>query len=313
MGFIDEPFRLVARLRRGYSTSVLSEQPRDWTIRDVVAWMTDDLRKRSVEGARLDAELIVAQALGIDRVKVIVEGQRLLDPQELEAIRALFKRRRGLEPVAYLRGFREFYGRPFRVDRRVLIPRPDTETLIDVALERLRGHDLGARVVDLCTGSGCVAITLKLERPTLTVDATDLSEGAIAVARDNAQRLGAVWNVRFAAGDLFGPLGPPRRIHDLVVANPPYIATGEIAQLQPDIRDHEPRLALDGGEDGLVVVRRIVAEAPQWLRPGGALALELAAGQAEEVERLFLAAGFDDVRRAVDYGGHERVVSGRVP
>lgn len=275
--------------------------------------MTDDLRKRSVDGARLDAELIVAQALGIDRVKVIVEGQRLLEPRELETIRALFKRRRGFEPVAYLRGYREFYGRSFRVDRRVLIPRPDTETLIDVALERLRGRDLGARVVDLCTGSGCVAVTLKLERPTITVDATDLSEGAIEVARDNAQRLGAVWNVRFAVGDLFAPLGSARRVYDLVVANPPYIATAEIAELQADIRDHEPRLALDGGADGLVVVRRIVAEAPRWLRPGGALALELAAGQAEAVERLFVEGGFTEVRRAQDYGGHERVVSGRLP
>lgn len=279
-------------------------------MRDVVTWMTDDLRKRGVDGARLDAELIVAQALHIDRVKVIVEGQRMLEPQELETIRALFKRRRGFEPVAYLRGFREFYGRTFRVDRRVLVPRPDTETLVEVALERLRNRDLGARIVDLCTGSGCVAITLKLERPTMTVDATDLSPDAIAVARDNAQRLGAVWNVRFAAGDLFAPLGAPRKIFDLVVANPPYIATDEIATLQPDIKDHEPRLALDGGADGLDIVRRIVKEAPRWLRPGGALAMEIGAGQAPLVEQIFVEGGFGDVRRTQDYGGHDRVVSG---
>ncbi len=289
----------------------MAEQPpRDWTIRDVLAWMIDDLRKRGVEGARLDAELIVGQALGIDRVKVIVDGDRLLSPHELEAIRTLFKRRRTLEPVAYLRGFREFYGRPFRVDKRVLVPRPDTEILVEVALSRLRGRDLGARVVDLCTGSGCVAITLKLERPTITVDATDLSEGAIEVARDNAQRLGAVWNVRFAVGDLFAPLGAPRPNYDLVVANPPYIPTGDIAGLQPDIRDHEPHLALDGGRDGLDFVRRIAREAPSWLRPGGALAMEIGAGQAAEVERILRASGFDDVTRTKDYGGHERVVSG---
>lgn len=279
-------------------------------MRDVVTWMTDDLRKRGVDGARLDAELIVAQALHIDRVKVIVDGQRMLEPQELETIRALFRRRRGFEPVAYLRGFREFYGRPFRVDRRVLVPRPDTEILVEVALERLRHRDLGARIVDLCTGSGCVAITLKLERPTMTVDATDLSADAIAVARDNAQRLGAVWNVRFAAGDLFAPLGAPRKIYDLVVANPPYIATDEIATLQPDIKDHEPRLALDGGPDGLDIVRRIVKEAPGWLRPGGALAMEIGAGQAPLVERIYVEGGFRDVRRTQDYGGHDRVVSG---
>lgn len=288
----------------------MAEQPRDWTVRDVVAWMTDDLRKRGVDAARLDAELIVAHALKIDRVKVIVEGMRMLEPQELETIRALFKRRRGYEPIAYLRGFREFYGRTFRVDRRVLVPRPDTEILVEVALSRLHNRELGARVVDLCTGSGCVAITLKLERPTMTVDATDLSPDALAVARDNAQRLGAVWNVRFAAGDLFAPLGPPRPIYDLVVSNPPYIATDEIPTLQPDVREHEPLLALDGGKDGLDLVRRIVADAPRWLRKGGALAMEIGAGQAPAVAAIFEAGGFSDVQRNQDYAGHERVVSG---
>jgi release factor glutamine methyltransferase len=288
-----------------------AEPAKDWTVRDVVVWMTDDLRKRGVEGARLDAELIVAQALSIDRVKVIVGGDRLLAPGELESIRALFRRRRGAEPVAYLRGYREFYGRTFRVDRRVLVPRPDTEILVQVALERMHDRDLSARVLDLCTGSGCVAITLKLERPTITVDATDLSDGALAVARDNAHRLGAIWNVRFALGDLFAPLGAPAARYDLIVANPPYIATSEIATLQPDVRDHEPRLALDGGDDGLDLVRRIVDQAPNWLVPGGALAMEIGAGQAPDVEELFRVRGFTDVKSARDYGGHDRVVSGR--
>ncbi len=287
-----------------------AEPARDWTVREVVAWMTDDLRKRGVEGARLDAELIVARALGIDRVKVIIGGDRLLEPAELELIRSLFRRRRTAEPVAYLRGYREFYGRNFRVDRRVLVPRPDTEILVQVALERLAGRDLGGRVLDLCTGSGCVAITLKLERPTITLDATDLSEGAVAVARDNAQRLGAVWNVRFAVGDLFAPLGEASPRYDLIVANPPYIATGEIPTLQADIRDHEPHLALDGGADGLSIVRRIVQEAPRWLRPSGALAMEIGAGQAPAVEELLRARGFSDVKSTRDYGGHDRVVSG---
>jgi release factor glutamine methyltransferase len=287
----------------------VSEAARDWTVRDVVAWMTDDLRKRGVEGARLDAELIVAQALGIDRVKVIVGGERSLEPAELETIRALFRRRRTSEPVAYLRGVREFYGRPFRVDKRVLVPRPDTEILVQVALERLRGRELSARVLDLCTGSGCVAVTLKLESPTMSVDATDLSRDALVVARDNAHRLGAIWNVRFLHGDLFQPLGDPSPRYDLITANPPYIATGEIETLQADIREHEPRMALDGGGDGLELVRRIVAEAPRWLRPGGALAMEIGAGQGDAVAALF-ARHLSDVRRTRDYGGHERVISG---
>ena len=141
------------------------------------------------------------------------------------------------------------------------------------------------------------------------MDATDLSPDAIAVARDNAHRLGAIWNVRFAVGDLFAPLGDAR--YDLITANPPYIATGEIDTLQADIRDHEPRLALDGGADGLDLVRRIVAAAPRYLRASGALAMEIGAGQAPEVERLFRA-HFVDVKSTRDYGGHDRVVSGCV-
>jgi release factor glutamine methyltransferase len=291
--------------------------PRDWTIRDIVGWMTDDLRKRGVESARLDAELVVAQALALDRIQIILQSARFLSPGELDAVRALFKRRRTLEPVAYLRGYREFYGRSFKVDRRVLVPRPDTEILVQVALERLKGRELYARVADLCTGSGCVGITLKLELPTITLDATDVSAGAIAVARDNAQRLGAVFTCSFRQGDLFAPLrehgdpsGKPAHPYELVVSNPPYVPHGEIATLQADVSDHEPHLALDGGADGLDLVRRIIDEAPAFLTPGGALALEIGAGQADAVAPLFAARGFRDVRRAKDYGGHERVVSG---
>ncbi|GAC1373874.1 MAG: peptide chain release factor N(5)-glutamine methyltransferase [Polyangiales bacterium] len=291
-------------------SATASNPPRTWTVREVVAWTTDDLKKRGVDSARIDAELIVAHALRIDRIKILLSAERELAAGELELVTSLLKRRRSFEPIAYLRGEREFYGHRFRVDARVLVPRPDTETLVDVGLQRLRGRELGARIVDLCTGSGCVGVSLKLERPTLALDATDLSPGAIAVARDNAHRLGAIWNVRFAVGDLFAPLGAPRPVHDLVVANPPYIASDEIPTLQPDIKDHEPRLALDGGADGLDLVRRIVLATPAWLRPGGALAMEVGAGQADAVRTLLVDAGFDDVRASRDYGGIDRVVSG---
>ena len=284
--------------------------PQTWTVRSVAAWTTDDLKKRGIATARLDAELIVCHALAIDRVKLIVDGERELESRELETIRALVKRRRAFEPIAYLRGKREFFGRDFRVDRRVLVPRPDTEILVQVALDRLRGRDLGGCVLDLCTGSGCIAVTLKCERPTLTVDATDLSSDALAVARDNALRLGAIWNVRFTLGDLYAPLGVARRRYDAIVSNPPYIPHAELAGLDADVRDHEPHLALDGGADGLVVVRRIVANAPQWLRPGGVLALEIGFGEAPATADLLRARGFADVTIVRDYAGIERVVSG---
>lgn len=282
--------------------------PKTWTIGALVKWATDDFRAKGIENPRLDAELIVAHALGITRTQVIIDAARPLDGPELSALRELVKRRRAREPVAYLRGEREFHGLPFRVDSRVLIPRPDTETLVDAALERTRHVSLSMRLADLCTGSGCVAIAIARERPTAKIWATDLSEDALSVARENAARLGA-YNVAFRAGDLFAALPEGTQL-DAVVANPPYIATTEIETLQPDIKDFEPRIALDGGPDGLAIVRRIVEEAPRWLVPGGLLALELGAGEAPAVTALFAERGFRDVRVHRDYARIERVVSG---
>lgn len=283
--------------------------PKTWTIGALVKWATDDFRARGIENPRLDAELLVAHALHVDRMRVILDAARPLEGDELHKLRELVKRRRAHEPVAYLRGEREFYGLRFRVDGRVLIPRPDTETLVDVALARTRHVSMSTRMVDLCTGSGCVAIAIARQRPTACVFATDVSPGAIEVARDNAQRLGA-YNVAFGVGDLFAPVGERR--FDVVTANPPYIASAEIPTLQSDIKDFEPRVALDGGADGLDVVRRIVAEAPALLVPGGVLALEIGAGQADATAELLRASGFVDVRADRDIARIERVVSGVV-
>lgn len=282
--------------------------PKTWTIGSLVKWATDDFRAKGIENPRLDAELLVAHALRITRTQIIIDAMRPLDGPELAQLRELVKRRRSREPIAYLRGEREFHGLPFRVDPRVLIPRPDTETLVDVALERTRHLSMSLRLADLCTGSGCVAIAIARERPTAKVFATDVSEAALAVARENAARLGA-YNVAFRAGDLFAALAAGTRL-DAVVANPPYIASAEIATLMPDVRDFEPRLALDGGEDGLALVRRIVDDAPTWLEPGGLLALEIGAGEAEATRALFAAAGFTSIATHRDYGRIERVVSG---
>ncbi len=279
----------------------------EWTVRRVLAWATEDLRGRGGETPRLDVELLLAHALGTNRIGLIVDPERPLSKTELAAYRELHKRRRGAEPVAYLIGSREFYGRPFQVDRRVLVPRPDTETLIEVALERAGRGALNRRVLDLCTGSGCVAITLALERPTWAVLGSDVSPDALEVARDNALRLGAVPRCWFVTSDLFEALGAERPF-DLVVGNPPYIARDE--PLPPTVRDHEPHLALFAGEDGLDTVRRIVADAPRSLVPGGVLALEVGAGQAPAVEALLVERGFTDVERRRDLGGIERVVSG---
>jgi len=280
-----------------------------WTIAAVLKWATDDFRGKRIDAPRLDAEILLAHALATTRIQLVVDAMRPLSADELARFRELVKRRRTREPVAYILGTREFYGRAFRVDARVLVPRPDTETLVAVALDRTRDRSMSLRALDLCTGSGCVAITLARERPTSQVHGTDASPDALAVARENALRLGA-YNASFAEGDLFAAVASARRF-DLVVANPPYVPTTDIAGLMADVRDFEPRMALDGGADGLGLMRRIVADAPTVLVAGGRLAVEVGAGEAGDVAALVSARGFTDVTISRDYGRIERVVDGR--
>lgn len=280
-----------------------------WTIGRVIRWATDDFKARGLDSPRLDAELLLGQVLGIDRIRIITDAERPLTADELGQMRELIRRRRAHEPVAYLLGRREFYGRTFLVNDGVLIPRPDTEVLLEVALKRTRHRSLHGRALDLCTGSGCVAISFSRERLNWQVCGTDLSHAAIAVARKNALRLGAVWNVSWREGDLFEPIPPGSRF-ELITANPPYIPEEEILGLDPTVRDFEPRLALSGGPDGLAVTRRIVDQAPGFLAPGGVLALEIMAGTGAEVTGLLSRRGFREIEVARDYGGHDRVVSG---
>jgi release factor glutamine methyltransferase len=289
-----------------------AEAAEPWTIRRVLAWSTDDLKKRGSTSPRLDAELLLCKVLGIDRVGLLIDADRPLGKIELGQYRELHQRRRAGEPVAYLLGVREFYGRPFLVDGRVLIPRPDTEHLVEVALARTRHLSLSARVLDLCTGSGCVAVSLGRERPTTRVLAADVSPEALAVAAVNALRLGA-YNVAFVLSDLFAALRPGGDRFDLVTANPPYIAEGEIPSLSVDIRGYEPHLALSGGADGLDFLRRIVSGAPAFLDAEGVLAVEIGSDQGRAVQELFAGEGYRDVSVQRDYGGLDRVVSGIRP
>jgi release factor glutamine methyltransferase len=217
-------------------------------------------------------------------------------------------RRRKREPVAYILGEREFYRRSFEVTPAVLIPRPDTETLIERALEILPAGST-ARLLDLCTGSGAIAITLAAERPELHVTATDLSAAALDVARRNAERHGAMARCEFLEGDLFAPLPAASRF-ELIVANPPYVPEPEIATLQPEIQ-HEPRLALAAGDDGLSHLERLCAAAQSFLTPAGALLFEVGRGQAEQVRAWLEAAGLREVTAHKDLGGIERVVEAR--
>lgn len=258
-----------------------------WTIRRVLAWMSEDFAERGIESARLDAELLVGMALSLDRVRLYMDLDRPLQPDELKAIRELVKRRREREPVAYILGRREFWSRPFEVSPAVLIPRPETETLVERALELLV-PDADGRALDLCTGSGAIGVTLAAERPGIEVDLTDRSAEALAVARRNAERLGVSARVRFFEGDLFAPLPRDAR-YRLVVCNPPYVSAEEHEDLAPDVRDHEPREALVPGPTGTEILDRLVTETERFLEPGGTLLVEVGAGQAEALAEAFRA------------------------
>ncbi len=274
-----------------------------WTIRRVLRWTTGFFQEKGIESARLDAELLIAHALGISRIQVYTDHDRPLHPDELTAIRDRVRRRARHEPIAYILGQRGFRDLDLKVDPRVLIPRPETELLVDVALTKLTGVE-APLVVDVGTGSGAIALSIAQARPDAQVIAIDVSPDALAVARENGAANG-LGNVEFLQGDLLTPLGE-RRAH-LVASNPPYIATEACRHLMPDVRDFEPRLALDGGRDGLQVIRRLIPAAAAALRPGGALVIEIGHDQGDALRRLLDGPDWTGAHVHADLAGHDRV------
>jgi release factor glutamine methyltransferase len=280
-----------------------------WTVKRVIAWIQGDFARRGLESARLEADLIVAHVLSVKRLALFLDPDRPLIDAELSKIRQLVERRRNHEPMAYILGEREFYGRAFTVNRSVLIPRSDTETLVEHALLFLRASKLEGPVLDLCVGSGAVAISVAAELSERRVLATDLSPDALQVAARNAERYGLGQRVEFREGDLFQAIREGERFACITV-NPPYIGSHEMPELAPDVRDYEPRMALDAGTDALVFYRRLAREAGAHLLPGGMLLAEVGYTQAEAVTALWKDAGFESVRAHRDLGGIERVVTG---
>jgi release factor glutamine methyltransferase len=263
-----------------------------------------------VDAPRLTTEVLLAHVLKTTRVRLYVDLDRPMEKTELAAFRSLIERRMAGEPTQYLTGVREFYNRPFKVDPRVLIPRPETELLVEAALHKLPKDGPGL-ALDVCTGSGCIAISLAAERPQATVMATDLSADACALARENAQALGVAERVTVLLGNLYAPLPPDARF-DVVASNPPYIASGEIPTLSAEVR-REPHMALDGGPDGLVLIRKVIEGARRVLKPGGLLAMEIGETQGEAVKALLQAAGYDDARVEKDLERRDRLAFGTQP
>lgn len=263
----------------------MGERPSPRTIRELLRVSIDWLTTRGSESPRLDAELLLGHALGESRLQLYLDLDRPLTDAERDTYRGLLARRGRHEPVAYILGEKEFYGLPMGVSPAVLVPRPDTETLVDLALARL-DPDAEEIVLDLCTGSGCVAVALLSERPKLKVIATDLSPEALAVARLNGERNAVAERLELRLGDALAPVAELRNVK-LVVGNPPYIRHRDREGLMADVVDHEPALALFGeGDDGLGVHRRVLADVHAMLRPGGAVILEAGFDQGDDLMRL---------------------------
>ena len=276
------------------------------TLGEVLRLSTTHLERHGSPTARLDAELLLGHALGLSRVELYTGFERPLTEDELAECRELIARRAKREPVAYILGRWGFRGLDLDVDRRVLVPRPETELLVDRCLALLDGV-AGPAVLDVGTGSGAIALALASELPEARVAGCDVSGDALEVARANGERLGV--EVEWVASDMLAGV-EGRRFH-VVVSNPPYVAAGEIEALEPEVRDWEPRGATVAGETGLEAIERLVAQAPAALEPGGALVLEVGAGQAAAVAALLEGAGLAGVGRDPDHAGIERIVWGR--
>jgi release factor glutamine methyltransferase len=278
------------------------------TLGEVLRLSTGYLEERGSPTPRLDAELLIGHALGLERIRLYTSFDRPLTEPELAAIRALLERRGRREPVAYVLGGWGFHGLELAVDARVLVPRPETEVLVERCLALLAGRAAPA-VLDVGTGSGAIALAIKAARPDATVTAADISEGALEVAGANAAALGL--EVELVRSDLFAAVGARR--FDLVASNPPYVADADLEGLEPEVARFEPRLALAAGPDGLGVLRRLAGAAADALAPGGWLVCECGAGQAGDVAALMAAAGAVETAVAPDLAGIDRVVSGRWP
>lgn len=275
-----------------------------WTIGAILKWSEQYFGSHGAETPRLDAEVLLSHLLGEKRIYLYVHFDQPLTADELAKYKEMVKRRTAGEPVAYICGEKEFMGLAFKVTPSVLVPQPDTETLVEAAIERLRGKN-SLRIADICTGSGAIALALAHYLPETSVAATDISADAVSIAKENAETLNLSGRVQFFEGDLLAPL--VGETFDAIVSNPPYIPSGEIAGLPREVRA-EPKIALDGGADGLDFYRRLVGESAALLHDGGFLAVECGDTQAGAVAEMAATGGFGKTEIIRDLADKERVV-----
>jgi release factor glutamine methyltransferase len=281
-----------------------------WTVLKTLNWTTDYFQRKAIESPRIDAEILLAHTLGCDRINLYVRHDQPLNGDELAGYKRLITRRAAFEPVAYITGVKEFWSLPFQVTPDVLIPRPDTERLVEAAIDHLAasGSAQSARILELGVGSGAITIAVAHEFRQGRYWATDRSPRAVSVARGNARRNGVEASIHFMVGDWFMPLSPEHGKFDLIMVNPPYIPSADIEKLSNDIKEFEPFSALDGGQDGLDDIKKIIEQSYRYLRPGGVVMVEIGHDQKAAVQLHARQHGvYSSIEFLKDYGGHHRV------
>lgn len=276
-----------------------------WTIGRILKWTEQYFKQKNIESPRLDAEVLLSHILGRERIYLYVHFDEPLEPAELARYREAIKQRVQRVPIAYIIGEKEFMGLTFKVTEDTLVPRPDTEILVQAAIERLRARGDAPRFADIGTGSGAICLSVLHFLPKAQADTVDISPAARAIAEENAAALEVADRVTFHTGDLLAPLAG--QCYDAILSNPPYIPDGDIAALAPEVRLKEPHTALAGGKDGLDFYRRLMADAPALLKDGGFLAVEVGIHQAAPVAALAVPS-FSRTEILKDYAGIERVV-----
>lgn len=277
------------------------------TLKEVYSIGKDKIKAGGIGNPALETSLLISRVFGMDKIDIYTQPEIEIDGESLKEFEEIIERRLGREPIGYILGESEFYSRKFSVGSEVLIPRPETETLVEEALDII-GNISSPLVVDVGTGSGCIAITIGGERSDSTVVASDISFGAILLAKENAKRLG-VHNINFVHSDFLN--FAKGRLFDVVVSNPPYISEAEICELEPDIRDFEPIVALHGGQDGLDCIRRVAAGAKSVLKNGGWCIMEIGATQNKEAGAILRGFGYREISFSEDLSGIKRVIKAR--
>ncbi len=283
-----------------------------WTIRALLNVTTEYLQEKAIESPRLTAEALLAHQLGVGRLSLYLDLDKPLKESEVSGYRSLIRRRVRREPLQYITGLQEFWSLDFQVDNRVLIPRPETELLVEQALWLTQAGAPADEILDLGTGCGLLAVCLAREIQNARIWATDVSSAALEVAVSNAERHGVIDRIEFLEGDLLGPVKEKGAFFDMILSNPPYVAVEEYDTLDPEIRLYEPRLALEGREGGIYYVKRIIQEAPDLLTPGGWLMLEMAPCQTQRALTMAEETGrYDDIDRIEDYSHRFRMIKAR--